>query len=118
VSEPLYLTVVETRPFMAEVERCLSTDEREQFIEYIACNPTAGAVIRDTGGVRKVRWGAAGRGKRGGVRVIYYYHSERIPLFLLTVYAKAQKTDLSPTEKATMRRLVAEIVASYFPKRS
>ena len=118
MSERLYLTVVETRPFMAEVERCLATDERERFIEYIACNPTAGAVIRDTGGVRKARWGAARRGKRGGVRVIYYYHSERIPLFLLTVYAKAQKTDLSPTEKATMRRLVAEIVASYFPKRS
>ena len=50
--------------------------------------------------------------------MIYYYHSERIPLFLLTVYAKAQKTDLSPREKATMRRLVAEIGASYFPKRS
>jgi mRNA-degrading endonuclease RelE of RelBE toxin-antitoxin system len=118
VSERRYLTVVETRPFMTEVERCLSTDEREQFIEYIACDPTAGAVIRETGGVRKVRWGATGRGKRGGVRVIYYYHSERIPLFLLTVYAKAQKTDLSPREKAAMRRLVAEIVEAYFPKRA
>ena len=116
MSERLYLTVVETRPFMTEAERWLSTDEREQFIEYIACNPTPGAVIRETGGVRKVRWGATGRGKRGGVRVIYYYHSERIPLFLLTVYAKAQRTDLSPKEKATMRRLVAEIVASYLPK--
>ena len=107
---------METRPFITEGERCLSTDEREQFIAYLACNPTAGAVIRETGGVRKVRWGAAGRGKRGGVRVIYYYHSERIPLFLLTVYAKAQKADLSPKEKAAMRRLVTEIVASYFPK--
>ena len=118
MSERRYLTVVATRPFMAEAQRCLSIDEREQFIEYIACNPTAGAVIRDTGGVRKIRWGAAGRGKRGGVRVIYYYHSERIPLFLLTVYAKAQKADLSPTEKATMRCLVTEILASYLPKRS
>ena len=117
MSERPYITVVETRPFIADAERCLSQDEREQFIEHIACNPTAGAVIRDTGGVRKVRWGAAGRGKRGGVRVIYYYHSERIPLFLLTVYTKAHKTDLSPAEKAAMRRLVAEIVASYFPKR-
>jgi len=52
VSERRYLTVVETRPFMAEVERCLATDEREQFIEYIACNPTAGAMIRDTGRAR------------------------------------------------------------------
>jgi len=117
VSERPYIIGVETHPFIADAERCLAQNEREQFIEYIACNPTAGAVIRDTGGVRKVLWGAAGRGKRGGVRVIYYYHSERIPLFLLTVYAKAHKTDLSPAEKAAMRRLVAEIVASYLPKR-
>ena len=53
MSERLYLTVVETRPFMAEAERCLSTDERGQFIEYIACNLTAGAVIRETGEVQK-----------------------------------------------------------------
>jgi hypothetical protein len=62
--------------------------------------------------------GCGGTGKTRRRARDHYYHSERIPLFLLTVYAKAQKTDLSPTEKATMRRLVAEIVASYFPKRS
>ena len=99
-----------------DAEKCLSNDEREEFIEYIARNPTAGVVIAGTGGVRKIRWGAAGRGKRGGVRIIYYHHSERIPLFLLTVYAKAHKTDLSPAEKAAMRRLVAEILASYLPQ--
>ena len=115
MSEDRYITVVETRPFIADAERCLSNDEREQFIEYIARNPTTGVVIPGTGGIRKVRWGMAGRGKRGGVRVIYYYHSERMPLFLLTVYAKSRKTDLSPAEKAAMRRIVAEIVASYFP---
>ncbi len=116
MSEQRYITVVETRPFIADAEKCLSNDEREEFIEYIARNPTAGVVISGTGGVRKVRWGAAGRGKRGGVRIIYYHHSERIPLFLLTVYAKAHKTDLSPAEKAAMRRLVAEIIASYLPQ--
>jgi mRNA-degrading endonuclease RelE of RelBE toxin-antitoxin system len=116
VGEHRYITVVETRPFMRDAEKCLSDDERETFIEYIARNPTAGVVISGTGGVRKVRWGGVGLGKRGGVRIIYYYHSERMPLFLLTVYAKFHKTDLSPAEKASMRRIVAEIVASYLPQ--
>lgn len=115
MSERRYITVVETRPFIADAEKCLSDSEHEEFIEHIACNPTAGVVIPGTGGVRKIRWGAAGRGKRGGVRVIYYYHSERIPLFLLTVYAKSHKAALSPGEKAAMRRIVSEIIASYLP---
>ena len=113
MSERLYLTVVETRPFMAEVERCLSTDEREQFIEYIACNPTAGAVIRETGGVRKVRWALHGKGKRGGARMIYYYHSERLPVFLLSAYAKNRKATLSKAERNAMKRLVPILVAGY-----
>lgn len=48
--------------------------------------------------------------KAGGVRVVYYYHSDRIPLFLLTAYAKSRQSDLSPTQRAAMRRIVAEIV--------
>ena len=97
----------------------MSVDRRTRTVHRVHCaQPDRWRSHSGDGRVRKVRWGAAGRGKRGGVRVIYYYHSECIPLFLLTVYAKAQKTDLSPAEKATMRRLVAEIVASYFPKRS
>ena len=89
VNEPAYITVVETRPFIEDAARCLKENEREEFIGYIARNPTAGDVIRGTSGVRKVRWSAGGRGKRGGARVIYYYHSERIPLFLLTAYSKS-----------------------------
>lgn len=113
MSAPAYITVVETRPFIEDAGRCLSDNDREDFIGYIACNPTAGVVIPATGGVRKVRWRAAGRGKRGGTRVIYYYHSERIPLFLLTAYAKSRRTDLTPVQRAGMRRLVTEIVSQY-----
>ena len=112
------ITVVETAAYLAKSAKLLSDKERNDVVDGLANDPELGDLIREGGGLRKVRFGIGGRGKRGGVRVIYYYHSERIPLFLLTVYAKAQKTDLSPTEKATMRRLVAEIVASYFPKRS
>jgi mRNA-degrading endonuclease RelE of RelBE toxin-antitoxin system len=90
VSEPSYITVVETGPFVEDAAQCLTEEEREEFVGYIARCPAAGVVIRGTGGVRKIRWRAAGRGKRGGVRVIYYYHSDRIPLFLLTAYSKSR----------------------------
>jgi mRNA-degrading endonuclease RelE of RelBE toxin-antitoxin system len=113
VNAPAYITVVETGPFIEDARRCLKEDEREAFIGYIARNPTAGVVIPGTGGVRKVRWRASGRGKRGGARVIYYYHSERIPLFLLTAYSKSRQTDLTPGQRTAMRRITAEILSQY-----
>ena len=69
--------------------------------------------MRGTGGVRKLRWAASGRGKRGGARVIYYYHSEDMPIFLFTVYAKAARADLLPGQRSEMKRIVADIVATY-----
>jgi hypothetical protein len=75
-------------------------------VNFIARNPEAGDVIPETGGVRKLRWGRAGSGKRGGARVIYFYHDARRPLYLLMVYAKAQQEDLSPDEKRAVRKLV------------
>jgi hypothetical protein len=71
VSERVYITVVETRPFIEDAKRCLRDEEREEFIGHIAQNPRAGVLMPGTGGVRKIRWGKRGRGKRGGVRVIY-----------------------------------------------
>ena len=70
-------------------------------------------MIPGTGGVRKVRWRAGGHGKQGGARVIYYYHSDRILLFLLTAYSKSHQTDLTPAQRAAMRRIVAQIVSQY-----
>ncbi len=63
--------------------------------------------------MRKIRWALAGRGKRGGARVIYYYHSERLPLFLLTAYAKNVQANLSRAECNAMKRLVEMLVAGY-----
>ena len=76
-------------------------------------NPEAGKIVPETGGVRKVRWALAGRGKRGGARVIYYYHNERLPLFLLTAYPKNEKANLSKAERNAMKRLVQILVAGY-----
>ena len=80
-------------------------------MNYIARNPEAGDVIPETGGVRKVRWGRAGAGKRGGARVIYFYYDDTRPLYLLLVYAKARKEDLSAGEKRAVRKLAAMLKA-------
>jgi RelE toxin of RelEB toxin-antitoxin system len=81
--------------------------EREAFVDFIAQNPEAGDVIPETGGVRKIRWARAGTGKRGGARVIYFYHDRDRPLYLLMVYAKARRENLTPEEKKAVRKLAA-----------
>ena len=77
------MTIVETVRFLKDVKPMMSDSEREQLVAFVGANPQAGEIIPETGGVRKVRWALPGRGKRGGARVIYYYHSERLPVFLL-----------------------------------
>lgn len=78
-------------------------------MDFIAANPEAGDVIPGTGGVRKVRWARAGTGKRGGARVIYFYHDAGRPLYLLMVYAKARRENLTPDEKRAVGKLAAII---------
>jgi hypothetical protein len=91
----------------------MSDTEREELVTFVGANPEAGEIIPGTGGVRKIRWGLAGRGKRGGARVIYYYHDERFPVFLLAAYAKNEKSNLSMAERNAMRRVIPILVAGY-----
>jgi hypothetical protein len=105
------ISVVETAVFARQADQIWSDTEREEFIGFIAANPKAGDVIPETGGVRKVRWGRRGAGKRGGVRVIYYYADIARPLYLLMVYAKPRQDNLSASEKRTVRSFVEGIKA-------
>jgi hypothetical protein len=107
------LTVVETREFQQRAATRMSEAERQAFITFIAGHPEDGVRMAGTGGVRKSRWGIGARGKSGGVRVIYYYHSPCLPLFLLTVFAKNEQDNLSQRAKNTLRRLVTELVTTY-----
>jgi hypothetical protein len=86
-----------------------SDEERSAFVDFIAANPEEGDVIPETGGIRKVRWRRRGSGKRGGVRVIYFYHDADMPLYLLMIYAKARQEDLSAVEKQRARAVVTAI---------
>src|SRR5437868_2036435 len=93
------IAVVETAEFLADVEDVLSEDEHDALILYLAQRPDAGDLIPETGGLRKLRWAAKGRGKRGGSRVIYYFHNLDIPLFLMAIFAKNVQADLSPRQR-------------------
>jgi len=90
-------TVTETPTFQRYAASVWSDSEREEFICWIAANPLAGDVIPGSGGLRKVRWGRSGMGKRGGARVVYYNENADEFILLLIVYAKA-KFDNLPVE--------------------
>ena len=70
-------------------------------------DPASGDLIRGSGGIRKVRWAAHGKGKRGGLRVIYYWITRRNHLLLLTLYRKSEVSDLTPGDVKALRALVA-----------
>jgi hypothetical protein len=105
----MLITVAETALFVRQAEKIWNDSEREEFVLYIAANPKIGDVIPETGGVRKVRWSREGSGKRGGARVIYFYADPGRPLYLLMVYAKAWKENLSAEEKRTVRDLATTL---------
>ena len=97
-----------------EKARALLTEtEFDQLIELLARRPKAGLVIQGTGGLRKLRVRRAGSGKRGGARVIYYYHNERTPIMVLLIYAKANQDDLTNAEKRRLRKLVDEMAEHF-----
>ncbi len=107
------MTVVETERFLRDMRLLVSDSERAELVAFIGANPEAGRIIPETGGIRKIRWALPGKGKRGGARVIYYYHSQRMPVFLLAAYAKNEKANLTPAERSAMKRLVPILVAGY-----
>lgn len=107
------VTVVETREFQRRAEGLFTPGEIAGLIEHIAYHPTAGVVMPGTGGVRKLRWGVRGSGRRGGARVVYFFHDEEMPIFPFTAYAKSARDDLTPVERRTLRRIAAELVAHH-----
>ena len=112
-----FVTVVEMPEFIARTDKLMADEDRQVVIDYLSRNPTAGDLIPGTGGVRKLRWGLEGRGKRGGARVIYYFHSDEMPLFALTAFAKNERADLSQEDRNALRRLTRVLVDTYRRKR-
>ena len=102
----LPITVVEAQPFLSQVDAYLSDAERHRLIDFVAHHPEAGDLIRGTGGLRKLRWAMKGGGKRGGLRLIYYFYNPEWPVFLLTIYRKTEQQDLTSEQRLRLRRLL------------
>ena len=98
--------VDETRLFTKQVREYLADDEYRALQQALIANPEAGDIVRGSGGVRKLRWNVAGRGKRGGIRVIYYLRSQYGEIWLLTAYAKNVVETISPS---VLRKIREEI---------
>ena len=97
---------VETRLFTRLANECLSDDDLSRLQSYLNENPEAGDIIRESGGVRKLRWRAPGCGKRGGFRVIYYLRSKQGEIWLLTLYAKNVAESISAR---VLKKIMEEI---------
>ena len=100
-------TVAETEIFQRYAAEIWKDEEREQFVNWIAANPEAGAVIAGSGGCRKVRWATSGQGKRGGARIIYFLHSDQT-IWLLIVYKKAKFDNLPTSFVVQLRKAVQD----------
>lgn len=99
-------TVVEQRSFRDDAATAgLDEEQVREIVATIAADPMAGDLLAGTGGAYKMRFRAKGKGKRGGVRVVYYYAGETLPVFLLTVFAKGDKVNLSKAERNAIRKL-------------
>lgn len=92
--DPRMYTIAETPEFRHDVDAIWTAEERLAFCAWLAANPEAGDVIPGSGGCRKVRWAASGRGKRGGARVIYYNRLDEGRIWLLVIYTKAVRGNI------------------------
>src|SRR5436190_1848140 len=106
-------TVVETPEFLSAARSLFSEDERRGLIDFLAANPAAGELMQGAGGARKLRWGAKGKGKRGGARVISFYGGPRLPVFLLTAFGKGERANLSNVQRNELRQILASLVVEY-----
>ena len=104
------ITVVELPSFLRSADAAGMTEiERGALVDFIARHPFAGDLVRDTGGLRKLRWQREGGGKSGGYRAIYYFHDVRAPIFAFLAYGKNQQADLTPAQKRSAADMVAAI---------
>ncbi len=100
------MVIVETSIFTRQIQKLLADDEYRQLQLTLSGRPDRGTIIVGSGGLRKVRWSGSGRGKRGGVRVIYYWAVEQNRLLMLLVYSKSERDDLSRKQLQILRKIV------------
>jgi hypothetical protein len=101
------ISVVELSTFIRSAEAAgLDDEDRGALIDFLARNPLAGDVIKETGGVRKLRWAREGSGKSGGYRTVYFHCDEYAPIYAILVYGKGRQADLTPQQRQSAARFV------------
>jgi hypothetical protein len=106
-------TVVETPTYLAIANKLFSQEERADIVALVAADPECGDLIRGTGGFRKVRVARKGMGKSGGARVVYIWRNARFPVFLIAVFPKNEKENLSMGERNALRKRADSIFETY-----
>jgi hypothetical protein len=107
-------TVVQTPDFLADAKDAeVNQDELDDIVRFLSTHPTAGDLIKGTGGARKVRFPGRGKGKSGGYRVVTFYSGDDIPVFALNVFAKGDKVNLSQAERNELRKELGKLADDY-----
>ncbi len=100
------MVIIETSIFTNKITTILNDEEYRGLQNVLLAMPGAGDLIQGSGGIRKIRWGASGRGKRGGARIIYYWANNHDQIFMLFAYAKNERDDLTKDQLSTLREIV------------
>lgn len=108
-----YITFIETKIFSKRMAGLLSDDDFAAFQAELAQNPEKGPVVEGSGGLRKVRWRLKGRGKSGGLRIIYLYIRVRNRIYLVFVFAKDESDNLTPVQKKQLKSIADAIKQEY-----
>ena len=104
------ITIAETGEYRKKATVLLPEEDHDALKAYLAEHPKAGVIMEGTGGVRKLRWAIPGKGKSGGARVIYFYHDDDMPLYMLTMFGKNEKSNLTKKERNDLKDLVQILV--------
>ena len=107
-------TIVETKAYIAAAKVAgMSEEEMQAVVDTVAADPEAGAIMQGCGGARKLRYARPGKGKSGSYRIVTYYGGGNIPVFLITVFGKGEKSNLSDAEKNGVAKLTKKLRDEY-----
>jgi hypothetical protein len=110
------LEIVETDGFAKDARKIFTEEELGALHQHLGTFRELGNVISGSGGLRKVRWSAQGKGKRSGARVIYYYGGDHMPLFMIAIYTKSEKSDMTRAELKMATKLINALRQQYRPR--